>query len=120
MRTLFVTSLLIFLSAACLFSQSSHYWTQQYGNKSLLLGGAVIGSVTDLGAVYYNPAFLALQDNASSFVITAKLLQFTNVKMENGLGENIDLEKNQLGNSSGLVAGIFKLKFMPKSKFAFA
>jgi len=119
MKNLFITSFLIFLSSAHLYSQNSNYWTQQYGNKSLLLSGAVTGSVTDLGAVYYNPGFLALQDDASSFVITAKLLQFTNVKMENGLGENVDLEKNRLGNASGLVAGIFKLKFMPKSKFAF-
>jgi len=120
MRTLLVTSLLIFLSAACLLSQSSHYWTQHYGNKSLLLGGAVIGSVTDLGAVYYNPGFLALQEDNSSFVITAKFLQFTNVKMENGLGEDIDLNKNKLGTSSGLIAGTFKLNFTPKSQFAYA
>ncbi len=120
MKNLLITSLLIFLSFTSLYSQSSNYWTQQYGNKSLLLSGAVTGSVTDLGAVYYNPGFLALQDDASSFVITAKLLRFTNVKMEDGLGENVDLEKNRLGNASGLVAGTFKLKFMPKSKFAFA
>ncbi len=119
MKTLLTLLLLILFSAANLLSQSSHYWTQQYGDKSLLLGGAVIGSVTDLGAVYYNPGFLALQDSSTSFVITAKVLQFTNVKMEDGLGENIDLEKNHLGNSSGLIAGTFKLKFMPRSHFAF-
>ncbi len=120
MKPRLITSLLIFLSATGLYSQNSHYWTQQYGNKSLLLSGAVTGSVTDLGAVYYNPGFLALQDDSSSLVITAKLLQFTNVKMEDGLGENIDLEKRNLGNASGLIAGIFKLKFMPRSKFAYA
>lgn len=120
MRALFLSSFLILLSASCLFSQSSHYWTQHYGNKSLLLGGAVIGSVTDLGAVYYNPGFLALQENTSAFVITAKFLQFTNVKMEDGLGEDIHLDKNKLGSSSGLIAGTFKLKFTPKSQFAYA
>jgi hypothetical protein len=120
MKTLLVTLLLIFLSATSLYSQNSHYWTQQYGNESLLLSGAVTGSVTDLGAVYYNPGFLSLQDSASSFVITAKLLQFTNVQLENGLGENVDLKKNNIGNSSGLIAGILKLNFMPKSKFVYS
>lgn len=118
MRTIFLSSILFFLSAGSLLSQSSHYWTQHYGNKSLLLGGAVIGSVTDLGAVYYNPGFLALQENPSSFVLTAKFLQFTNVKMEDGLGEDIDLNKNSMGNTSGLIAGTFKLNFTPKSHFA--
>jgi hypothetical protein len=120
MKNLLVTSLLIFFSFISLYSQNSHYWTQQYGNKSLLLSGAVTGSVTDLGAVYYNPGFLSLQDSATSFVITAKLFQFTNVKLENGLGENVDLKKNNFGNLSGLIAGIFKLNFMPKSKFAYS
>jgi len=113
----------LFIVTATIFSlngvaQSSHYWTQQYGNKSLLLGGAVSGSVSDLGAVYYNPGFLALQEN-SAFVLTAKLLQFTNIKIESGLGENIDLEQNNLGNAPGLIAGIFEFKFLPKSKFAY-
>jgi hypothetical protein len=119
LHTLLVTLLLVFLPAGHLLSQSSHYWTQQYGNETLLLGGAVIGSVTDLGAVYYNPGFLALQDGQSSFVLTAKLLQFTNVRMEDGLGQDIDLEKNNLRSSSGLVAGIFKLNFLPGSHFAY-
>lgn len=101
-------------------AQNSHHWTQQYGNKSLLLGGAVTGSVSDLGAVYYNPGFLALQKNKSSFIITAKLLQFTNLQLDNGLGDDIDLDKNSLGNSAGLVAGTFKLKFLPKSTFAYS
>lgn len=119
MKTQLSASFLIFFSTTVLFSQNSHYWTQQYGNKSMLLGGAVIGSVNDLGAVYYNPGFLVFQEDASSLVITAKFFQLTNVKMENGLGENVDLEKSNLGNSAGLIAGVFKLKFMPNSKFAF-
>ena len=101
------------------YAQNSHYWTQHYGNKTLLLSGAVAGSVTDLGSVYYNPGFLALQENPI-FVVTAKLLQFTNTRLENGFGEDIDLAKNKLGNAPNLIAGVIKLKFLPKHIFAYS
>ena len=101
------------------YGQNSHYWTLQYGNKTLLLSGAVTGSVTDLGSVYYNPGFLALQNNPI-FTVTAKLLQFTNTKLEGGFGENIDLARNKLKNAPNLIAGVIKLKFLPKHKFAYS
>ncbi len=110
---------MLLLLVTCSKAQSGHYWTQQYGNKSLLLGGAVTGSVSDLGSVYYNPGFIALTKNPS-FMITAKLLQFTNVNVKNGLGDNIDLNKNSLSATPGLIAGIFTIPFLPKSKFAYS
>ncbi len=119
MNKIIIIAALSILASEVLNAQNSHYWTQQYGNQSLLLGGAVTGSVTDLGSVYYNPGFLALQENAA-FSITAKLLQFTNVSIEDGLGDNIDLNKNTFGNAPGLIAGVFSLNFLPKSKFAYA
>ena len=61
-------------------TQNSHYWGLQYGNKSLLLSGAVTGSVTDLGAVYYNPGFIALHENPA-FEISAKVMQYNTIKV---------------------------------------
>jgi len=43
-------------------AQDNNYWTQQYGNVSTLLGGAVTGSYNDNGSMYYNPATLAFTD----------------------------------------------------------
>ncbi len=40
--------------------QDTQYWNLQYGTRSTLLGGAVIGSVSDLSATYYNPGALGL------------------------------------------------------------
>ena len=51
----------VLAAAACLClapfarPQDSHYWTNQYGTRATLLGGAVIGSVLDLSGTYYNP-----------------------------------------------------------------
>lgn len=111
--------------AACLLfilsstAQDSHYWTQQYGNKSLLLSGAVVGSVQDLGSVYYNPGRLALQENAA-FVISAKVMQFSTVKIESGLGDGVDLSRSQFVEAPSLIAGTFKIKKIPKHKFAYS
>ncbi|MCK5572460.1 MAG: hypothetical protein KAJ12_06850, partial [Bacteroidetes bacterium] len=33
--------------------QETYYWNIQYGTRSTLLGGAVIGSASDLSATYY-------------------------------------------------------------------
>jgi hypothetical protein len=36
-------------------AQDAQYWTYQYGTRANLLGGAVVGSVVDVSATYYNP-----------------------------------------------------------------
>lgn len=63
-RLLFVVMALC--SAALLSAQDSHYWTNQYGTQSWLLGGAVVGSTTDLSSTYYNPGALALYPDTSA------------------------------------------------------
>ena len=52
--------ILVFIMLSSIYAQDSHYWNLQYGTKSTLLGGAVIGSVTELSATYYNPGAVAL------------------------------------------------------------
>lgn len=48
---------LLFTAAS---AQDAHYWNLHYGTRSTLLGGAVIGSVEDLSATFYNPGALGL------------------------------------------------------------
>ena len=38
----------LFLFSVNISAQDTHYWNLQYGTRSTLLGGAVIGSVTDM------------------------------------------------------------------------
>jgi hypothetical protein len=57
--------LFLAVSAACVLctaasAQDAHYWNLHYGTRSTLLGGAVIGSVEDLSATFYNPGALGL------------------------------------------------------------
>ena len=43
------------LVAAPAAAQDAHYWSQQYGTRSELLSGAVVGSPQDLSTTFYNP-----------------------------------------------------------------
>ncbi len=69
----------VFFSASVLMisqlaAQDGHFWTQQYGTRSMLLSGSIIGGVDDLGAVYYNPARLSQITN-NAFLIERRCLR---------------------------------------------
>jgi len=100
-------------------AQAGHYWTNQFGNESVLLNGTVIGSVTDLGAVYYNPARLVHRTDPS-FVVSAKLYEWTTVNVEDGLGESEDLKQSSFGGAPGFLAGTFTVPFLEGHQFAYA
>ena len=57
-------------------AQDAHYWTDQFGNRARLLGGAVVGSVRDLSATYYNPGSLALVPTAE-LLLAGNVLSYT-------------------------------------------
>ena len=59
----------------------------------MLLNGAVIGSVEDLGAVYYNPARMS-QFETPAFVISAKVYEYKKTTIKDGLGDDIDLKRS--------------------------
>ncbi|TDI67585.1 MAG: hypothetical protein E2O86_08885 [Bacteroidetes bacterium] len=118
----FLPLMLILLSAIFsnpVFGQSAHYWSESFGTTSMLLNGTVIGSVHDLGAVYYNPARIS-QMESSTFVISGQVYDYTKTRIENGLGDGLDLEKSDFGNGPTLVAGTFKLGFLPGHQFAYS
>ena len=46
--------------------QDGHYWSEDFGNKSMLLSGTANASVDDLGAVFYNPGRLGQIENVNA------------------------------------------------------
>lgn len=77
-----VTFILLIISITVkLSAQEVHYWSHTYGTESTLLGGAVIGSVNDLGATYYNPGKLALT-NDPNFLFSARIFEYVNLKIQ--------------------------------------
>ena len=111
--------LIILTSSVFLKAQDGHYWTEQYGNKSMLLSGTVIGNVDDLGAVYYNPARLGLIKKPA-FLLNASLYQLSFIKFEDALGENIDVSNSKFGDGPSLVAGSFNINFLNDHRFSYS
>jgi hypothetical protein len=99
-------------------AQLAHYWGDHFGNESVLLNGAVIGSVTDAGAVFYNPARLIHQE-APSFVASAKLYEWSSVRVKDGLGEGRDIDQSRFGGAPGFLVGTFTLPFLEDHHFAY-
>ena len=100
-----MTTFFIALSTS---AQDSHYWNIQYGTRSTLLGGAVIGSVSDLSATYYNPGAVALFPEPK-FILSAKVYERNALKIVNGAGDGKDLDYSSIVPSPSFFA--FNLDF---------
>lgn len=90
-----------------LYGQDTHYWTQQFGTRSALLGGAVLGGANDNTMIYYNPGALGFLEN-SSVSINANAYGIENIKVENALGQRGDFESAQLGSVPLLAGGMIR------------
>ncbi|MGL1888425.1 MAG: hypothetical protein OCD76_18050 [Reichenbachiella sp.] len=123
MKKIKIVALLLVLQGSASYAQDAHYWTEQYGNKSTMMSGSVVGTVQDLGAIFYNPARLALQ-NDPTFLLSAKAYQHVSLKVKDGIGQ-ADLGTTKFGSAPTLAAVSFNLdsvkflKFLHGHKFAY-
>jgi hypothetical protein len=115
---LFFRTLLCTLSVLS-YSQDGHYWTQQYGTRSMLLSSSVIGGVDDLGAVYYNPARLSQISNPA-FLLSADVYEWNRLKVDDAFGNNKNATNADFGGVPSLAAGTFRIPFLKKHSFAWA
>lgn len=119
------TSLILFFGLVVFFCSfyrlgaQGHYWSENYGNRSMLLSGTVNANVEDLGAVYYNPGRLGLIENPA-FVISAQVYEWRILNIEDGVEEGVDLNTSNFGGVPSLVSGTFSLPFLEDHKFAYS
>ena len=91
-------SLLIFVWAILTGSfksaqgQSDYYWAQNFNTESALLAGAVVGGNAGPSAIFYNPALIN-QDESHKFALSANLISFQSMELDNIAGENTDFNK---------------------------
>jgi len=102
-----------------LLAQGGHYWTQQYGTKSILLSNSAIGGGNDLGVLYYNPGRLALIENPA-FLLNVDVFELTKIKFEDAVGDNADRSKSSFGSVPSFVAGTFKVGFLKGHHFGYS
>jgi hypothetical protein len=89
--------------------QDSHYWTNQYGTRATLLGGAVIGSVLDLSGTYYNPGGMSLLKEPQT-LMAANIIQYPRMRLVGGRTEAVPLNAHNPSPAPTLVAGSFRLR----------
>ncbi|TRZ45741.1 hypothetical protein [Robertkochia solimangrovi] len=106
-----VLLLLTFLLSGILVAlgQDTHYWSQQFGTRTALMSGAVIGGANDNTMIWYNPGGLGFLENAS-ISINANAYRLENIKIYNALGDRGDFKSKNLGSVPLLVGGMINLK----------
>jgi hypothetical protein len=100
-------------------AQENNYWNIQYGTRSTLLGGAVIGSVSDLSATFYNPGAIALFPDVK-FILSAQVYQMDNFTIKDGAAEGKDLDYSSIVPSPNFVAFDLGFDFLGNDRLAFS
>ena len=85
-------------------AQDAHYWTYGYGPIGQLTEGTLVGGVSDLSAVYYNPGALALIDEPR-FVIGLTSIELANLKAPDAVGQDLDFDSLVFDTVPAMVAG---------------
>ena len=106
-KKLLFSTLVLFQGLSLVCQIDSHYWTNQYGAKGLLLNGAVIASADDETSIYYNPGCMGLDDNLG-FAFSFLTPQYSTLRTSNFIGDNNLIVDNGLGFSPGFLAVRFR------------
>ena len=107
------------LTAGPTAAQDAQYWTNDYGNRARLLGGAMVGSASDLSAVYYNPGRLALLEQPEAF-LSGFVFNYDHLGLDNSLIRGDGLTSSRFDAVAALIAGELRLGFLGDSHLAYS
>ncbi len=88
----FLSTFLLVMLSGISVAQSDYYWSQNFNTESALLAGCVVGGSAGPSAVYYNPALIN-QNESHKFALSANLLSFQSINMENIAGSGTEYNK---------------------------
>jgi hypothetical protein len=98
---------LIFFSIT-ISAQDTQYWAKQYGTYGELLGGLVVGGISDLSATYYNPGSMAFIKD-STLILTTHSIQAYIISLDHAFGTENKLASSSMNISQSIFA--FRLRF---------
>lgn len=96
---------------ATVAAQDTHYWTEQFGTRSELLGGVVVGSILDLSTTFYNPGALALTES-KEVLLSAKAFEYRKLTVRDGAGEGEDLSSTRFSPAPSIFTGLIPSKWL--------
>ncbi len=100
-------------------AQDAHYWTEQFGTRASLLGGAATAGLGDNATVYYNPAAMAFVNNPNlSITVNAYKLRIN--KVSDALGKDLNLKETEFATFPSVIAGILEHKRNDRLKFGYS
>jgi len=114
-KLIFISFLISILFSNISFPQVAHYWNIQYGTRATLLGGAVIGSASDLSATYYNPGAVVLFQD-TKFILSTEAYQLDNYIVKDGVTEGKDLEHSTINPAPRFIGYDFDFNFLGDDK----
>lgn len=112
-----ILSIIFLMTHLGLFAQDTHYQTQQFGTRSALMSGAVVGGVKDNTALFYNPGSLGFIDTAM-VSINANLYKVENISINNALGNQVDFKSANFISLPILISGMLPSK-NPRLKWGY-
>jgi hypothetical protein len=99
--------------------QDSQYWTEEFGNRARLLGGAVVGNAVDMSATFYNPGGLAMVDKPE-ILLAGTVLQYERFTLKRPQGLQVDFVSSRFGSVPSLFAGEIGHKPEKRDRFAYS
>jgi hypothetical protein len=98
-------------------AQDANYWTYQFGTRSNLLGGAVVGSAVDLSATFYNPGALSLVGERP-VIASTKIFELSSLSLA---GESeLTLSQQRFGEAPGFFVGTLPFAFLGSQVLAYS
>ena len=93
-------------------AQDTQYWTQQYGTRAELLGGAVVGSFLDLSTTFYNPGALVMMERPD-VLLSANAFEYVSTSVKHGTTGVNNPSTMSFGAAPTLFAGLLPKKWVP-------
>jgi len=100
-------------------AQESNYANYEVGSIATMLGGSVVAGLDNISSIYYNPGALSFVESSSVSLETATLFG-SSLKIENGAGQDLNIQSNFLDVIPSLIGGIIKSKKAKSWTFGYA